>query len=93
MRARLTHLALGCVRHYLCLSGFAEEGEEDLELAGGEAFLGGAVAGGAESVEEAWGEIDFAGEEAARGFLATAIKIGHGKVLLELVMHRFEIFC
>ena len=34
-----------------------------------------------------------AGEEAARGFLATAIKIGHGKVLLELVMHRFEIFC
>jgi hypothetical protein len=26
-------------------------------------------------------------------FLATAIKIGHSKVLLELVMHRFEIFC
>ncbi len=46
-----------------------------MELAGGEAFLGGAVAGG------------------ARGFLATAIKIGHSKVLLELVMHRFEIFC
>ena len=88
-----------------------------MELAGGEAFLGGAVAGGAEGVEEAWGEIDFAGEEAARGFLATAIKIGHGNllsvtllhfgnaqtslalrstsatVLLELVMHRFEIFC
>ena len=51
------------------------------------------VAGGAEGVEEAWGEVDFAGEEAARGFLATAVKIGHGKVLLELVMHRFEIFC
>ena len=63
----------------------AEVGEEDLELAGGEAFLGGAVAGGAEGVEEAGGEIDFTGEEAARGFLATAIKIGHGKVLLELV--------
>ena len=77
----------------MCLSGFAEEGEEDLELAGGEAFLGGAVAGGAEGVEEAWGEGDFTGEETARGFLATAIKIGHGKVLLELVMHRFEIFC
>ena len=77
----------------MCLSGFAEEGEEDLELAGGEAFLGGAVAGGAEGVEEAWGEVDFTGEEAARGFLATAIKIGHSKVLLELVMHRFEIFC
>ena len=53
-------------------------------MAGGEAFLGGAVAGG---------EVDFAGEEAARGFLATAVEIGHGKVLLELVMHRFEIFC
>ncbi len=79
-----------------------------MELAGGEAFLGGAVAGGAEGVEEAGGEVDFAGEEAARGFLtfgdvalarhseqtpsalalcnvATAVKIGHGKVLLELI--------
>lgn len=56
-----------------------------MELAGGEAFLGGAVAGGAEGVEEAGGEIDFTGEEAARGFLATAIEIGHGKVLLELI--------
>lgn len=56
-----------------------------MELAGGEAFLGGAVAGGTEGVEEAWGEIDFAGEEAARGFLATAVEIGHGEVLLELV--------
>ena len=87
-----------------------------MELAGGEAFLGGAVAGGTEGVEEAGGEVDFTGEEAARGLLtfgdvalarhseqapsalalcnvATAIKIGHGKVLLELVMHRFEIFC
>lgn len=56
-----------------------------MELAGGEAFLGGAVAGGAEGVEEAGGEVDFAGEEAARGFLATAVEIGHGKVLLELI--------
>ncbi len=56
-----------------------------MELAGGEAFLGGAVAGGTEGVEEAGGEVDFAGEEAARGLLATAIEIGHGKVLLELV--------
>ena len=40
--------------------------------------------------KEALGEIDFTGEEAARGFLATAIKIGHGKVLLELVMHNNE---
>jgi hypothetical protein len=30
---------------------------------------------------------------AGSGFLATAIKIGHSKVLLELGMHRFEIFC
>ena len=36
-----------------------------MELAGGEAFLGGAVAGGTEGVEEAWGEVDFTGEEAA----------------------------
>ena len=50
-----------------------------------EAFLGGAVAGGAEGVEEAGGEVDFAGEEAARGLLATAVEIGHGKVLFELV--------
>ena len=63
----------------------AEEGEEDLELAGGEAFLGGAVAGGTEGVEEAWGEVDFTGEEAAGGFLATAIKIGHSQILLELI--------
>lgn len=71
-------------------SRLAEEGEEDLELAGGEAFLGGAVAGGAEGVEESWGEVDFTGEEAARSFLATAVEIGHGKVLLELV-HNTEI--
>lgn len=85
MRARPGGLALGV----LCFGGgglgFAEEGEEDLELAGGEAFLGGAVAGGTEGVEEAGGEIDFAGEEAARGLLATAVEIGHGKVLFELV--------
>ena len=92
-RARPGGLALSVGRHYMCLSWFAEEGEEDLELAGGEAFLGGAVAGGAEGVEEAGGEVDFAGEEAARGLLATAIKIGHGKVLLELIYcHTFFLF-
>ena len=62
-----------------------------MELAGGEAFLGGAVAGGLEGIEEARGKVDFAGEESARGFLATAVEIGHGKVLLELV-HNIEIF-
>ena len=70
--------------------GFAEEGEKVLELAGEEAFLGGAVAGGAEGVEEAWGEVNFTSEEAARGFLATAVEIGHGEVLFELV-HNNEI--
>ena len=54
-------------------------------LGGGVAFLGGAVAGGAEGVEEAGGEVDFTGEEAARGFLATAIEIGHSQILLELI--------
>lgn len=56
------------------------------------------VAGGcfdseAVNKKEAWGEVDFTGEEAALGLLATVIKIGHGKVLFELVMHRFEILC
>ena len=70
-----------------------------MELAGGEAFLGGAVAGGTECVEEAWVEFEFAGEEAARGLLLyspltlsklhrssfTVWEIGHSKVLLESV--------
>lgn len=46
MRARPRGLALGVgrgIRWGLGGIGFAEEGEEDLELAGGEAFLGGAV--------------------------------------------------
>ena len=58
-----------------------------MELAGGEAFLGGAVAGGAEGVEEAWGEVDFAGEESARGLLATAVEIGHGNLLSVTLLH------
>ena len=82
--------------------GFGVGGGRDVFGRGGSSlqliFFSGAqlpfrVAGGTEGVEEAGGEVDFAGEEAARGFLATAIKIGHSKVLLELVMHRFEIFC
>ena len=40
--------------------------------------------------KEAGGEVDFAGEEATRGLLATAVEIGHGKVLFELVMHNNE---
>jgi len=40
------------------LSGFAEEGEEDLELAGCEAFLRWAVAGGTEGEETSSGCFD-----------------------------------
>ena len=54
-----------------------------MELAGGEAFLGGAVAGGAEGVEEAGGEGDFTGEEFSCALLAAVGEVGHGKVLLE----------
>ena len=53
-------------------------------MARGEAFLGWAVAGGFQGVEEAWGEVNLAGEEATCGLLATAVEIGHGKVLFEL---------
>ena len=62
-------------------------------MAGGEALLGGAVAGGTECVEETWSEFEFAGEEAARGLLATVWEIGHSKVLLEFVHKKlgFEI--
>ena len=41
--------------------------------------------------KEAGGEVNFAGEESACGFLAAMGEIGHSKVLLELV-HNTEIF-
>ena len=53
-----------------------------MELAGGEAFLGGAVASGAEGVAEAGGEGDFTGEEFSSALLAAVGEIGHGKGLL-----------
>ncbi len=87
MRARPGGLALGCVRgrglDISLVAGFYGSPRQEKRIwswRGGEAFLG-----GAEGVEEAWGEVDFAGEEAARGLLATAVEIGHGEVLLELV--------
>ena len=49
-----------------------------MDLFWGEDFAWAGVAGGAEGVEESWGQVDFAGEEAARSFLATAVEIGHG---------------
>ena len=51
--------------------------------------MGGAVAGGTEGVEDAGGEVDFAGEEAACGFLAVVGEIGHSQILLELI-HNIE---
>ena len=60
-------------------------------MARGEAFLGWAVAGGFQGVEEAWGEVNLAGEEATCGLLATAVEIGHSKLLLELVHKEIRI--
>lgn len=65
------------------LSGFAEEGEDDLDLFGGEDFAGTGVAGGLEGGEEGFVGMDFVGEAFACGFLAVVGEIGHGKVLLE----------
>ncbi len=62
-----------------------------MELAGGEAFLRGAVAGVTENVKESWGEVDFSCEESACCFLAAIGEIGHCEVLLELV-HETERF-
>ena len=65
-----------------------------MESAGGEAFLGGAVAGGAEGGEEAGGleggeegfvGMDFVGEAFACTLLAVVGEIGHSQILLVLV--------
>ena len=74
------------------LSGFAEEGEDDLELFGGENFAGAGVAGGLEGGEKGFVGMDFVGEAFARSFLATAVEIGHCEVLFELVHNNNEIF-
>ena len=73
----------------ICL-GFAEEGEDDLDLFWGEDFAGAGVAGGLEGGEEGFVGMDFVGEAFACGFLAVVGEIGHSKVLLELVMHNNE---
>ena len=69
----------------------AEVAADNLHLQWGEAFLAFDVVRGLEVGHEGGIGVEFAGEEAARGFLATAVEIGHGKVLLELV-HNTEIF-
>ena len=71
-------------------SGFAEEGEDDLELFWGEDFAGAGVAGGLEGGHKGFVGMDFVGEAFACGFLAVVGEIGHSKVLLELVMHNNE---
>lgn len=119
----MVNLALGCVRHYMCLLRFlavvyliqrcsvpfihhniyilqgvhhlfesqgSPRKEKRIWSWRGERRIWAGVAGGAEGIEEAGGEGDFTGEEAARGLLATAVEIGHGKVLLELV-HNIKI--
>ena len=67
------------------LSGFAEEGEDDLDLFWGEDFAGAGVAGGLEGGEEGFVGMDFVGEAFACGFLAVVGEIGRCKVLFELV--------
>lgn len=65
------------------LSGFAEEGEDDLELFGGEEFALGGVGGFGEFVHQWLIGVDFAGEEFSCALLAAVGEVGHGKVLLE----------
>ena len=79
----MVNLALGCVRHYMCLLRFAEEGEDDLDLFWGEDFAGVGVAGGLEGGEEGFVGMDFMGEAFACTLLAVVGEIGRRKVLLE----------
>ena len=65
------------------LSGFAEEGEGDLDLFWGEDFAGAGVAGGLEGGHKGFVGMDFVGEALACTLLAVVGEIGHGKVLLE----------
>lgn len=58
----MVNLALGCVRHYMCLLRFSEEGEDDLDLFWGENFAWAGVAGGLEGGEEGFVGMDFVGE-------------------------------
>ena len=64
------------------LSGFAEEGEDDLELFGGEEFALGGVGGLGEGGHEGLVGVDFTGEEFSCAFLAAVGEVGRGKVLL-----------
>lgn len=67
------------------LSGFAEEGVDDLELFWGEDFAGAGVAGGLEGGHEGFVGMDFVGEAFACTLLAVVGEIGHSQILLVLV--------
>ena len=67
------------------LSGFTEEGVDDLELFWGEEFAGAGVAGGLEGVHEGFVGMDFVGEAFACTLLAVVGEIGHSQILLELI--------
>ena len=60
---------------------FAEEGEDDLELFGGEEFALGGVGGFGEFVHQWLIGVDFAGEEFSCALLAAVGEVGHCKVL------------
>ncbi len=69
IEGEINHLALGCVRGGGICLGFAEEGEDDLELFWGEDFAGAGVAGGLEGGHEWFVGMDFVGEAFARTLL------------------------
>ena len=80
----MVSLALGL------LLGFAEEGEDDLELFWGEDFTGAGVAGGLKGGHEGFVGMDFVSEAFARTLPAMVGEVGHSKVLLVLI-HNNEI--
>ena len=81
---KMVSLALGL------LLGFAEEGEDDLELLWGEDFTGAGVAGGLKGGHEGFVGMDFVSEAFARTLPAMVGEVGHSKVLLVLI-HNNEI--
>ena len=61
----------------------AEEGEDDLELFGGEEFAFGGVGGSGEFGHQWLIGVDFAGEEATGNLLVVAGEIASGQILFE----------
>ena len=63
------------------LSGFAEDGEDDLELFWGEEFALGGVGGFGKYGHQWLIGVDFTGEEFSCALLAAVGEVGHGKGL------------